>query len=62
MRFFKWFFGLFSRKPTTPTLVCMRQAETWRWPSYLGERTPGECAECKAAIFFEVQNKDFQNL
>lgn len=40
-------------------LICMRQVDTWRWTSNLGEKTSGECFKCKAPIFFEKQNTRF---
>ena len=45
-----------------PTMVCVLQDETWRWPSHLGEKTEGDCAECGAPIYFEKQNKPFRKI
>ena len=41
-------------------LLCMRQADTWRWPDNLGRRTAGYCYKCHAPIFFEKQNRCFR--
>ena len=60
MGLFSWLFG--KREPEKPTLVCMRQEQTWRWPSYLGERTAGTCEECEGAIFYEKQNEGYRKI
>jgi hypothetical protein len=51
--------GLLGRaryRKSQGTLICMRQADTWRWSKDLGEITPGVCERCGAPIFFEKQN------
>ena len=37
-------------------LVCIRQADTWRWPEYLGKQTAGICSQCQAPIYFQERN------
>jgi hypothetical protein len=56
----RWFLGLFKKKQKT--LVCIRQSQTFHWPVGLGEQTPGTCAECGAAIFYEKQNEDYRKI
>ena len=45
-----------------PTMVCMRQEETWCWPAHLGKKTEGTCADCGAPIYFEEQNAGFRKI
>jgi len=48
---------IFRRRPRPPvSLICVRQADTWTWPDYLGEKTAGVCGRCGAGIFYERQN------
>lgn len=44
------------------TMICMRQEDTWCWPSHLGRRTNGECERCHAPIYFEKQNEVFRKI
>ena len=43
------------------TMTCMRVDETWNWPDNLGKRTLGECSECHEPIYFEKQNKRYDD-
>lgn len=56
----QWLLGLFKKKQKE--LVCIRQDQAYRWPSNLGERTPGKCAKCDRPIFYEKQNEDFRKI
>jgi len=40
-------------------LFCMRQEDTWNWPSHLGEKTAGKCSRCEAAVYYEKHNEPF---
>ena len=44
------------------TLFCMRQANTYVWPSHLGAMTPGTCEKCQSSIYFEKQNWPFHKI
>ncbi len=58
-----WLYRLLNRLGLrTDEMVCMRQEETWRWPSYLGKKTEGICTICESPIYFEVQNKPFKKI
>lgn len=61
MIMWKWLCSFFKQEKPALKLVCMRQEDTWRWGSNLGEKTPGVCTTCNAPIFFEVQNGWIEN-
>jgi hypothetical protein len=44
------------------TLICIRQEDTYCWPSHLGKQTEGVCSQCNQKIYFEKQNKSFKKV
>ena len=59
--FWRKLLNYFGYRPV-PTLICMRQVDTWRWPDHLGEKTEGKCIKCGVLIYFEEQNERFRKI
>lgn len=58
-----WFYRLLNRLGLRKdTIVCIRQADAYFWPKYLGNRTDGKCEQCKTPIYYEEQNKPFRKI